>query len=180
MICAAPLAKGPQQGQPATGTAAGYFRHYRASEPPCDACLLARRSLNNEREKRRYRGLTEADKERRLQQVKRWANSNPAKVAQYKRLYKQRNPDMALRHVHRRRARLLNTLSIPFTSAKLEARLSMFAGCWMCGGAADCVDHVKPLAKGGADTLANLRPACTPCNASKGSAWPLRRVNHHE
>lgn len=63
--------------------------------------------------------------------------------------------------------------SLPFTAEQLAARLSMFPGCWMCGGAADQVDHVKPLVAGGWHILANLRPACGSCNASKGGRWPL-------
>jgi 5-methylcytosine-specific restriction endonuclease McrA len=49
----------------------------------------------------------------------------------------------------------------------------MFPGCWMCGGDADTVDHVKPLSKGGAHILANLRSACQSCNSSKGATWPF-------
>ena len=66
--------------------------------------------------------------------------------------------------------------TIPFTVAQLDDRLSMFSGCWMCGCERDetfHVDHVKPLSKGGWHCLSNLRPACGPCNLSKGAKWPL-------
>jgi 5-methylcytosine-specific restriction endonuclease McrA len=43
--------------------------------------------------------------------------------------------------------------------------------CWMCGGSATTIDHVKPLSKGGSHLLANLRPACKPCNSSKHARW---------
>jgi 5-methylcytosine-specific restriction endonuclease McrA len=43
----------------------------------------------------------------------------------------------------------------------------------MCGAEAVEWDHVKPLAKGGAHILANLRPACLSCNRSKRDRWPL-------
>ena len=36
--CAAPISRGPNKGQPATGTEAGYQRHYYANETPCEAC----------------------------------------------------------------------------------------------------------------------------------------------
>jgi len=45
--------------------------------------------------------------------------------------------------------------------------------CWMCEGPFEHVDHVKPLSKGGPHILANLRPACASCNASKNDRWPL-------
>ena len=51
--------------------------------------------------------------------------------------------------------------------------------CWLCGHAgADAADHVVPLARGGADTVDNLRPAhhdvaCETCgrrcNREKGT-----------
>jgi 5-methylcytosine-specific restriction endonuclease McrA len=72
-----------------------------------------------------------------------------------------------------RRARLRSALCVPFTDAQLMQRMSMFAGCWMCGGEAEQVDHVKPLSAGGAHILANLRPACGYCNRSKGPRWPV-------
>lgn len=48
----------------------------------------------------------------------------------------------------------------------------MFAGCWVCGGEATQVDHVKPIAAGGAHILANLRPICGQCNQRKKDKWP--------
>lgn len=69
--------------------------------------------------------------------------------------------------------------TIPFTVAQLEERLSMFAGCWMCGCERDegfHIDHVKPLSKGGWHCLSNLRPSCPSCNLSKGAKWPLDKV----
>lgn len=62
---------------------------------------------------------------------------------------------------------------LAFTADQLAARMSMFSGCWMCGAEATQIDHVKPLVAGGWHILANLRPACGPCNARKGGRWPL-------
>lgn len=45
--------------------------------------------------------------------------------------------------------------------------------CWICGGPGEQIDHVKPLSKGGAHCLANLRPACFRCNNKKRAMWPL-------
>ena len=38
MLCESPIRHGDRKGQLATGTAAGYQRHYQANEPPCDEC----------------------------------------------------------------------------------------------------------------------------------------------
>ncbi|UXA19558.1 HNH endonuclease [Mycobacterium sp. SMC-4] len=43
----------------------------------------------------------------------------------------------------------------------------------MCGAAWSTIDHVKPIAAGGAHMLCNLRPMCGSCNPSKGAKWPL-------
>jgi 5-methylcytosine-specific restriction endonuclease McrA len=61
-----------------------------------------------------------------------------------------------------------------WTPEQKAARWAMWGNrCWMCGDPATCVDHVKPLSKGGSNWPANLRPACTDCNAWKFTRWPL-------
>lgn len=74
-------------------------------------------------------------------------------------------------YAHARRARKLATSITEATSEQVAARMSMFSGCWMCGGEWTEVEHVKPLAQGGPHILANLRPACGPCNRRKGASW---------
>lgn len=76
-------------------------------------------------------------------------------------------------------ARRKGAPTVPFTSDQLQARLSMYAGCWICGcalGERFHVDHVKPLARGGWHCLSNLRPSCPSCNISKGAKWPLSEL----
>jgi 5-methylcytosine-specific restriction endonuclease McrA len=41
--------------------------------------------------------------------------------------------------------------------------------CTYCGGAAELVDHIVALSKGGKNGIENLTSACDPCNRSKGS-----------
>lgn len=72
----------------------------------------------------------------------------------------------------RRRARKASSTSIRVSTEAVAERMAYFGNkCWMCGGAFECIDHVKPLAKGGPHILANLRPACTACNSSKSDKW---------
>lgn len=78
-------------------------------------------------------------------------------------------------HYKTKSARRRNAPAITFTPAQLEQRLSMWPHCWICRGPLGDrwhVDHVKPLAVGGWNCLANLRPACARCNLAKGSQWP--------
>lgn len=114
-----------------------------------------------------------------------WARSNPEKVKAYiiktnkkrhevKLQWQREHPEAGRENQRKRRARLKNVLVIPFTKRELNQRLSMFGNkCWICGSSATAVDHVKPIARGGAHILANLRPICCACNSKKGSTWPL-------
>lgn len=47
--------------------------------------------------------------------------------------------------------------------------------CWICEQRVTNFhwDHYQPLAKSGAHTIENLRPACVPCNTRKNSSWPF-------
>ncbi|MFI1913471.1 HNH endonuclease [Nocardia sp. NPDC020380] len=52
--------------------------------------------------------------------------------------------------------------------------MAYFGGrCWLCRAPYEAIDHVKPLAQGGAHCLSNLRPICSPCNLRKGDRWPF-------
>ncbi|MFD6279478.1 HNH endonuclease [Streptomyces sp. NPDC060209] len=44
--------------------------------------------------------------------------------------------------------------------------------CVYCGRRSQTMDHVIPLARGGADDLSNLVPACHACNNSKNDKTP--------
>ncbi len=100
---------------------------------------------------------------------------NRERVAQYCQQNKERFAPRLRDTQHRRRARQRQASVVPFTMTALADRLSMYGDrCWMCGADADHVDHVIPISKGGPHVLANLRPACGPCNRRKGNRdWRL-------
>jgi hypothetical protein len=60
------------------------------------------------------------------------------------------------------------------TDPQIRARIDFYGGlCWICRSAPyEALDHVKPLARGGSNWPANLRPACQSCNSQKGAKWP--------
>lgn len=103
-----------------------------------------------------------------------WKKKNLEAVRASRRAVKKRHPHANRSYVRVRKARKRQLSVVPFTPAQLQARLSFFGHrCWMCGSDQEItLDHVKPLSKGGAHILCNLRPACGPCNYKKGTQWP--------
>ncbi|QDF19511.1 HNH endonuclease [Arthrobacter phage Kumotta] len=78
----------------------------------------------------------------------------------------------------RRRARLAGVEREPYTTASIAARDDY--RCSLCGGLVDMalkwpeagsasVDHILPISRGGADTLANVALAHFGCNLTKGN-----------
>lgn len=70
-------------------------------------------------------------------------------------------------------------MASPYDAAQYRTnRAIVLAGspiCSLCGQAiADTVDHIIPLSRGGDHSLANLRPACTSCNSSRGARVKTR------
>lgn len=88
------------------------------------------------------------------------------------RRWAKNNPDRRIEIQARRRSRKEQSQVIPLTREMIARRMEYFGNkCWMCGGAFECIDHVKPISRGGPHLLANLRPACSRCNGSKSNKW---------
>lgn len=147
----------------------------------CDSpeCAKQYRAERHERAKARNRERYATDPEfrtRMLAHAERWRVENrEAWLAHNRNYYARtyaRRYEVFAELSRRRRARLKGLTVVVFTPTQLSQRLSMFAGCWMCGDVATAIDHVKPISKGGAHILANLRPICTPCNRQKWNTWP--------
>lgn len=57
-VCAEPMTQGPNKGQTATGTRAGYQRHRYYGEEPCEACKEANIKRQKELVQKRKGGVT--------------------------------------------------------------------------------------------------------------------------
>ncbi len=89
------------------------------------------------------------------------------------RAWRLANPAVYRAAYMRRKLRRMNAAHVPFSSEQLAAKMAYWGNrCWVCGGPFEAVDHVKPLSRGGAEILANLRPICTSDNSSKNGRWP--------
>lgn len=103
-----------------------------------------------------------------------WYIANRAVKDEQNKAWQQRNPQGRSGVKGRRRARQVQSATAPFTTADLAQRWAYYGGrCWVCRAVATATDHVKPLSKGGAHMLCNLRPICKPCNSQKAGTWPF-------
>jgi 5-methylcytosine-specific restriction endonuclease McrA len=132
-----------------------------------------RAAYERTRPRRDYQPYREANRALINSRAKAWRDANPERTRDSLRRYVQNHPDRINARNARRRALKRGATVIRFTAEQLKQRLSMYPGCWMCGGPKEDVDHVKPLTKGGPHMLANLRPACRVCNNDKRNKWPL-------
>lgn len=133
------------------------------------------------------------NKDKILAQTKAWQDAHPETMIAVKRKWREANPEKQraatkrwaethrtewLLKAGRHRALKAKASGVcPIDAAR--ARIAYFGGrCAYCGGPYECLDHVKPLSRGGSNWPANMRPSCTPCNSSKGSLllseWPGR------
>lgn len=105
---------------------------------------------------------------------KKWRTSNHERRQLYKREWEKKHPESRKIQLSRYRALLKSSRICTIKRADLEARILAFGGvCAYCSAAWEHLDHVKPISRGGAHCLANLRPACAPCNRKK-SAMPAK------
>lgn len=129
------------------------------------------RKNNKEKLKEQQKEHYLNNKEKRNAKSREYSKKNYDKVVIQVKKYQKENPEKVkawrFNTKSKRRMRINNTI-IPFTSEQLNDRLSVYDNkCWMCGNNAQEIDHVIPLARGGAHMLSNLRPACTHCNRQK-------------
>mgnify|MGYP001589911371 FL=1 len=84
----------------------------------------------------------------------------------------------ALAQGSRRRARKAGVTGASYTTAEMiRARCALWGNrCYICGAPMGAIDHVKPLASGGAHLPCNLRPICRTCNCRKQDKWPYEPI----
>lgn len=124
-----------------------------------------------DRARRRYADKREENLARQSEYRKRPGVAE--KMRAYSATWRQENPEKMRFHNARRRAMERSATIIPFTVDQLDQRWAYYGGrCYICGEDATQTDHVKPLSKGGAHALCNLRPICELDNLKKKNKWP--------
>lgn len=124
-----------------------------------------------------------ANPEKMAEYRKKWIEANPEKNRETKAAWSKRNPESKRLIEHRRRARMYAVENEKYTEAQvLEA---YGTDCHICSKPIDLeaprrtnqagwenglhLDHLVSIAKGGSNTLENIRPAHGLCNTKKGA-----------
>jgi 5-methylcytosine-specific restriction endonuclease McrA len=143
---------------------AAYQKKWHAEHPGYGAAQAREwQEANRDRYEERQRTYGAAHPGRSTANVRRWRERHPEEDRLTGRL-----------QASKRRALLAGVTIVEISTDQLLAKWTYWGGqCWMCGDEATAWDHVKPLVAGGLHCLANLRPACTPCNSRKGGRWPF-------
>lgn len=128
---------------------------------------------NRDRLNAQARARYARDPQRAMDTSRRWQKRNAEKIREGDRRRYSEDPAKFRIRDNLRRARIATVQSIPFTPEQLQQKFAYYGNrCYLCGGDAEAMDHVKPIARGGPHMLANLRPACKSCNSRKGARWP--------
>lgn len=131
----------------------------------------------------------EDHKEVELRNARIWVAENRERVNEYSKNYHRKNPHIARKANHKRKARKSATIENPFTEADCLSLIEAYEGCCAyCGNktARLEMDHVIPLSRGGKHTKANIVPACFNCNRHKAAHIPeelgmkIRKNNYND
>ena len=119
-----------------------------------------------------WRHYAASNRDARRATGRRWRSANPDLAREATRRWRAANWDKVLASLQRRRALRAGAVGT-FTVEQARARFDAYGGrCWMCGAAAEVLDHVIALCNGGSNWPSNLRPACVTCNGRKGQ-WEM-------
>lgn len=124
---------------------------------------------NVEKLREKGRRARSENPEKVRESARRWWQQNKY---QYRPTWRVNNPEKHAAKQRRRTQRLRDLTPYPIDHAAVVAKIEYWGGaCWLCGVPFEAIDHVKPLAAGGLNIVANLRPICTTHNSQKRSFW---------
>lgn len=155
---------------------AEFYRERRNSDglhsycKPCERERVRNHPTKRVRQARYY----ERNRDKILADHVQWREANPERMKELNKLWWASHPDFNRHHSQVRRARIRGATIAKFIPEQLAQRWAYYGDkCYLCGAPATASDHVKPLNRGGAHMLCNLRPICKPCNSRKSDKWPF-------
>lgn len=128
---------------------------------------------NLEESRASARARYHADPQAAILRKRVWIRENREHVRARMRDYYAENRVTYVSYSLKRRAARVRWGAVQLITPEMLAGKLAYWGssCWMCGDPFQAWDHVKPLAKGGAHLLCNLRPSCNTCNCRKSAKW---------
>lgn len=119
--------------------------------------------------KAQARKWTKENPQKSREKFYRWIKANPKKARAIQRRWERANPDKMRTKRLWRRAR---KMQVPTTlTTEEEQRLyELYDHCLCCDTTEDLtLDHIVPLAEGGAHSIENCQILCRSCNSRKGT-----------
>jgi 5-methylcytosine-specific restriction endonuclease McrA len=139
------------------GTIAGYRRHHRQKEKPCAEC----RAANSARSREYY-----LKNQKKIYKITRaWAARNPEKTKEYSRRITAKRKALKLLNEHEKYTEKEILDLHGFVCHICRLPIDPFIPRYRSEGLH--LDHIIPLAKGGPDIIANIKPAHAACNIKK-------------
>jgi hypothetical protein len=159
----------------------------RRTDRSCVQCNLAAMRRWQAKNVERLRAYRAANKDRMAKTSADWAKANPDRAAAKTRRWQAKNPGSTQRWretnpeantaiKHRRRARERSAEG-SYAAIEIKALFQRQGGkCVHCTKSLRNgyhVDHIVPLARGGANWITNIQLLCGPCNVRKGATDPI-------
>ena len=150
------------------------------SAPATKAATAAWVKANPEAVRNTYRKWEQAHRKERTDYHREQRDANREAVRERDRAYYQAHKAEKIATVSQRRARKRTTMvaadSENIAAVYRVAATAPVVKCYLCGRTipkkSRQVDHVHPLARGGAHSSSNLAVACARCNHQKGAKLP--------
>jgi 5-methylcytosine-specific restriction endonuclease McrA len=150
-------------------------RRYEKSANSMNAYHKARRLAEPEVVRERDRAAYQKAKDSRLAKAASYRASNPGKVKQTAKRWREANRPARAAHQRNRKARLAagGTHSAADVAQILNLQRNRCAYCRARLNGPYHVDHIIALSRGGSNDRRNLQVLCIPCNQSKHAADPI-------
>ena len=139
-------------------------------ERTCKTCVYKSRQNKEAKanQKRLAKRWYQENRDLSLERQTKRYEENKEKLQAYGRKHAKDNPLIYRASNQRRRAAKRNNGNNDLTAKQIAELFNKHKNCKYCGAEGNLtIDHVIPISKGGQNTLANIVPACMPCNNSK-------------
>lgn len=122
----------------------------------------------------RTRAQYQANRLRRVASMKKWREAHRDEARAATARWGSEHPDKVQANVRRRRARKNGATDhcSPDEISRLRAKVGDRCA-WCARRRRLTIDHIKPLCKGGSDSIKNIQFLCKPCNSMKGAKDPV-------